>query len=553
MKAECIEPAAKSRNCKDWVSNATWQLIKQHTSLRQAGQLCHNKASKMQREIKKVLCIDRDVRTKSVGETITHKLAGGNVQEAFHHLKGWYWSATNTQACLCFQTMDWQTAGRINLYRRRDPPRLPIHVGKNLFDVRDETPTDGEIRTAVSELSTGRSAGSSQMRAEHLKEWLQRMRQEEESEGANTTAGDQWRTLIKLVQTVWEEGCIPPQLGWVITVIVPKGGGRYCGIGLLEPVWKVIERIMDHCLNAIILHDSLHGCRNRRVMGTAIIKAKLTQQLAHIEQSPFYGAFVDLTKAFDAMDQERCLQLLGEYRVGSNMRRLIRHFWDEATNVCRASGNYGVPFKSGRGVTQGGPLSAKLFNILVDAMVRKWHRILRSEMGVEDEEELTRMMAALFPIFYLDNAYVAARDPGFLQRVLDILINTFACVGLKTNIAKTQAMICTPGKIRIQLPAESYPRMRTSRVTATEWDARNVTCRECGKQMRQSSLSRHLADVHDIYQQAVVAEELLEERDGVTYEAVMNLAGKFSCPYPRCKGELNSGWMMQRHFCDVHP
>jgi hypothetical protein len=40
--------------------------------------------------------------------------------------------------------------------------------------------------------------------------------------------------------------------------------------------------------------------------------------------------------------------------------------------------------------------------------------------------------------------------------------------------------------------------------------------------MRQSSLGRHLADVHDIYQQAVVAEELLEEWDRETYEAVRN-------------------------------
>ncbi len=51
-----------------------------------------------------------------------------------------------------------------------------------------------------------------------------------------------------------------------------------------------------------------------------MIEAKLTQQLAHIEQSPFYGVFVNLTKAFDAMDWKRCLQLLEEYGVGPNMR-----------------------------------------------------------------------------------------------------------------------------------------------------------------------------------------------------------------------------------------
>jgi hypothetical protein len=34
---------------------------------------------------------------------------------------------------------------------------------------------------------------------------------------------------------------------------------------------------------------------------------------------------------------------------------------------------------------------------------------------------------------------------------------------------------------------------------------------QCGKGMKAGSLGRHLADVHDIYQQTVVAEDLLED------------------------------------------
>ena len=167
MKAACADPDPKHRECKDWVSEATWQLIKRRTSLRRAGQLRRHEASAMQREVQQCLRVDRDARTKKVGENISTELAGGNVQEAFRHLKGWYRFTTDTQARPCFQTMDRQTAERIDLYRRRNSPRLPIHVGENLFDVRDDTPTNGEIRTAVSELSNGRSAGASRMRAEH--------------------------------------------------------------------------------------------------------------------------------------------------------------------------------------------------------------------------------------------------------------------------------------------------------------------------------------------------------------------------------------------------
>jgi hypothetical protein len=77
-------------------------------------------------------------------------------------------------------------------------------------------------------------------------------------------------------------------------------------------------------------------------------------------------------------------------------------------------------------------------------------------------------MAAFFLILYVDNMYLASRDPEFLQRPLDILVDLFAHVGLETNVKKTQTMICTPGRIQTQLPAASYARMREGLTTAEE-------------------------------------------------------------------------------------
>ncbi len=127
----------------------------------------------------------------------------------------------------------------------------------------------------------------------------------------------------------------------------------------------MLEKVMDLRLEAIVLHDSLHGCLALQGTGTGIIKAKLAQQLAHLEQPPFFGVFINLRKAFDTMDCGRYLEILALHRVGPKMLCLIRNFWDSATNVCQAKSNYGRPFKAGRGVTQGGPLLVKLFNIVV--------------------------------------------------------------------------------------------------------------------------------------------------------------------------------------------
>ena len=106
--------------------------------------------------------------------------------------------------------------------------------------------------------------------------------------------------------------------------MIPKGNGEYRDIGLLEPVWKVVEGVMNRRLDAIELHDALHGCRAERGTGTAIVEAKLAQQLAWLEQQPLFGVFVDLRKAFDAMDRGRCIKILRGYGAGPNMLRRTR-------------------------------------------------------------------------------------------------------------------------------------------------------------------------------------------------------------------------------------
>ena len=90
-----------------------------------------------------------------------------------------------------------------------------------------------------------------------------------------------------------------------IVVLIPKStGGNYLGIGLLEVIWKPLERVLDTRLSETDLHDYLHSFRAKRGCATGIMEAKLLQQLAFREQVPMYGIFLDLRKAFNAMDRE---------------------------------------------------------------------------------------------------------------------------------------------------------------------------------------------------------------------------------------------------------
>ena len=135
------------------------------------------------------------------------------------------------------------------------------------------------------------------------------------------------------------------------------------------------------------------------------------------------------------MDRECCLLILGGYGVGPKMIWLIQNFWENAKMVCRASVNYGMPFQAGRGITQGGPLSAKLFNVLVDAIAQEWLRELWEGSALEPDK-IDHLMATFFAIFYVDDAYLVSCNPDFLQRALNVIVGLFACIGLKTNAGK---------------------------------------------------------------------------------------------------------------------
>ena len=110
------------------------------------------------------------------------------------------------------------------------------------------------------------------MRAKDIKKWLCGMENEEKEpkrgEPEYEGLGDHWRLLLKLCQHVWETGEIPQQMLLTIAVFIPKGNsGKFQGIGLLEVIWKLLERVLDLRLSEIELHDFLHGFRAKRVCG----------------------------------------------------------------------------------------------------------------------------------------------------------------------------------------------------------------------------------------------------------------------------------------------
>ena len=121
---------------------------------------------------------------------------------------------------------------------------------------------------------------------------------------------------VWLCKQIWLTGEILQWMMLAIVVLVPKGtNGNFRSIYLLEFIWKFLERVFDAWFPEIILHDYLNGFRVKRGCATGIMEAKRHQKLAFREQIPMCCIFLDLQKTLDAMDRERCLEILEDAGV----------------------------------------------------------------------------------------------------------------------------------------------------------------------------------------------------------------------------------------------
>ena len=90
-------------------------------------------------------------------------------------------------------------------------------------------------------------------------------------------------------------------------------------------------------------------------MGTASLEARLIQQLITTREAVLYEIIMDLHKAYEALDQYRCVEILLAYEVGPRAFNNIRIYWVRISMVVRSEVYYGPPFKLYGGVTQEDP------------------------------------------------------------------------------------------------------------------------------------------------------------------------------------------------------
>ena len=120
--------------------------------------------------------------------------------------------------------------------------------------------------------------------------------------------------MVRLIQVMFSYRKVLEDIAWATMVLLPKGGGGTETIFIVEVLWKVCSVVVNCWLkSSVVLHDALHGFRERRGAGTSNLEANLAHHLVGLAHKTLFQFFLDVRKPYESMDMELCLELLRGY------------------------------------------------------------------------------------------------------------------------------------------------------------------------------------------------------------------------------------------------
>ena len=160
------------------------------------------------------------------------------------------------------------------------------------------------------------------MRAEHLRMWHRKAKQEENLDPGNL------EKVVAIIKVAFRGGELMASCAWKMVVIIPEGRGiHFRGIGLAKVLWNAISVIINLRLSSSIqFHDTLHGFCAGRGTGTATLKSNLLQSIISMKEAVLCSIFLDLCKAYNAMYRYQCLDILVGYEVRTRTLRILQTY-----------------------------------------------------------------------------------------------------------------------------------------------------------------------------------------------------------------------------------
>ena len=220
---------------------------------------------------------------------------------------------------------------------------------------------------------------------------------------------------------------------------------NYRPVSNLQFVGKLIEKIVSIRLNKHMTDNNLHsdfqhGYKKGHSTETLLLKVVNDLLVTCDHQLPSIVMLLDLSAAFDTVDQTKLLAILkDEIGIEGTPLKWFTSFLKGRTQKVKIGDTYSNESELNYGVAQGSILGPDLFNIYMRSL-RKYVKLARfSIFGFADDHQLLKTFLPIFQISALDG------DINYCFKVIAEWMNNFF---LRLNSTKTKILILIPPSLR---------------------------------------------------------------------------------------------------------
>ena len=94
--------------------------------------------------------------------------------------------------------------------------------------------------------------------------------------------------------------------------------------------------------------------------------------MVYLREEVLYEIFINIQKYYNALYQDRCLDILKGCGVGTQSLLLLIQYWYHLVMMVRSSSYHGETLEVYREVTKVSPLSPDIFNFVVYNILHHW-------------------------------------------------------------------------------------------------------------------------------------------------------------------------------------
>ena len=178
---------------------------------------------------------------------------------------------------------------------------------------------------------------------------------------------------------IWNNERLPAQWNEGIICHIYKKGDRlncsnYRPITLLNIAYKIFTILLNNRLTDIIeskLGEYQMGfCPHRSTIENIVVVRHVFKK-CHEYNIDLCNIFIDYLQAFDFVNRNKIIETLMQYDIPSKIIRLIGLILTNTTAKVKINNQLTENFSVEIGVKQGDPLSATLFTVVIDSVLKQ--------------------------------------------------------------------------------------------------------------------------------------------------------------------------------------